>query len=416
MISPAKTQAGASDAARRPLAGVRILDFGQIILLPFATRWLAWMGAEIILVESRARPVQRVTPPFAFGRSGLNTGARFNSLNYNKASCTLNLKSAEAVALIKGLVTRCDAVVENFSAGAIDRLGLGYEVLSKEKPGLVYLSASAFGRTGEWRDYIGFHSAVNAFSGLAQITGYEGGPPRMLGAVLPDTIGGMYITYALMLALYDQRRTGQGCFVDFSMLEGLLSVMPQPIMDYTLNGREWNRGGNRDAAKAPHGIYRCQPDDQWVAISVSSQAEWVALCEVTGRRDWPADLRFIDEPSRLAHRVELDAAVETWTVHQTAVNATRLLQAAGIAAGPASNVGEVLNDPHLLARKFVVEVDHPEAGIRKNVGLPWKIGEVPDTEYRHAPLIGEHNRYVFGQILGLSDDEIRALTDKGVIE
>ena len=255
----------------QPLKGVRILDFGQVILLPFATRWLAWMGAEIILVESKSRPVQRLTPPFAFGRRGLNTGARFNTLNFNKTGCTLNLKSPKALGLIRKLVAQSDAVVENFSTGTMEKLGLGYEELRKANPSLVYLSASAFGRTGEWRDYIGFHSAVNAFSGLADITGYEGGPPRLLGAVLPDTIGGIYITLALLLALYDRRRTGQSAYVDFSMLEGMLSVMPEPIIDFTLNQREPTRVGNRHASKAPHGIYRCKGEDQWVAISVSSQ-------------------------------------------------------------------------------------------------------------------------------------------------
>jgi crotonobetainyl-CoA:carnitine CoA-transferase CaiB-like acyl-CoA transferase len=257
---------------------------------------------------------------------------------------------------------------------------------------------------------------VNAFSGLADITGYEGGPPRLLGAVLPDTIGGMYITLALLVALYSRRRAGEGCYVDFSMLEGLLSVMPQPIIDYTLNGREPRRVGNRDAAKAPHGIYRCKGEDRWVAISVTSQDEWIALCNQADRRDWLADPRFADELARAAHGRELDAAVEAWTRQRTADEVTRLLQQAGIAAGAALDVAELLADPHLRAREFVVEVDHPEAGPRKTVGLPWKLGNVADCRYTHAPLLGEHNRYVFGELLGLSDDEIRDLISEKVIE
>jgi crotonobetainyl-CoA:carnitine CoA-transferase CaiB-like acyl-CoA transferase len=404
--------------ALRPqaLKGVRILDLGQVILLPFATRWLAWMGAEVILVESGTRPVQRVTPPFAYGRRGLNTGARFNTLNFNKTGCTLNLKSTKGRDLVRRLVARSDAVVENFSSGTMQRLGLGYEELRRVNPSLVYLSASAFGQTGEWRDLSGFHSAVNAFSGLADITGYEGGPPRLLGAVLPDTIGGMYIALALLVALYNRRRTGEGCYVDFSMLEGLLSVMPQPIIDYTLNGREPRRAGNRDAAKAPHGIYRCNGDDRWVAISVTSQDEWAALCNQAGRRDWLADPRFADELTRAAHGRELDEVLEAWTRQHAANEVTRLLQQAGIAAGPALDVAELLADPHLRARDFVVEVDHPEAGPRMTVGLPWKLGNVADRKYTHAPLLGEHNRYVFGELLGLSDDEIQDLINEKVIE
>src|SRR4029079_5366955 len=195
------------------------------------------------------------------------------------------------------------------------------------------LSASAFGQTGAWRELSGFHSAVNAFSGLADITGYEGGPPRLLGAVLPDTIGGMYIALALLTALYRKRRTGKGAYIDFSMLEGLLSVMPQAIIDYTLNGREPARMGNRDATKAPHGIYRCRGDDKWVAISIATQDEWVALCTQAGHLDWLADARFADALARLAHAAELDAAVAAWTAERSAAEVTRLLQLAGICAG-----------------------------------------------------------------------------------
>ena len=286
-IVPKFSQAGVHDAVagKRPLAGVRILDFGQVILLPFATRWLAWLGAEVILIESSKRAFQRVTPPFAHGRPGVNTGARFNTMNNNKIGCTLNLKSPEGIDLAKRLVGISDVVVENFSTGTMEKLGLAYPALKKIKSDLIYLSASAFGRTGSWKDYAGYHSSVNAFSGVAQVTGYAGGPPRLLGAVLPDTIGGIYITFALMLALLHRQRTGAGGYIDFSMLEGMMTLIPQPILDYTMNAREWTRVGNRDALKAPHGIYRCRGDDRWLAISVATQAEWQSLCAVAGRID-----------------------------------------------------------------------------------------------------------------------------------
>ncbi len=405
-----------TEAGQRPLAGVRILDFGQVILLPFATRWLAWLGAEVILVESRKRAFQRVTPPFAYDKPGPNTGARFNTMNNNKLGCTLNLKSPEAIALVKKLVAKSDVVTENFSTGTMDKLGLGYEALSKINPSLVYLSASAFGGTGPWSDYIGYHSSVNAFCGLAQITGYEGGPPRLLGAVLPDTIGGIYITYALLLALFNRRKTGKGARVDFSMLEGMLSLMPQPIIDFTLNGKEWSRAGNRDAVKVPHGIYRAAGDDQWVAVSVGSQAEWQRFCAAIGRPDLSRDQRFADEASRHRNAEELDALIEAWSVTREAAAAAGLLQRAGIAASPVLSVAQLLDDRQLKDRGFVVEVDHPESGIRKTVGLPWKIGGVPEPDYRRSPLLGESNDYVLKDLLGLSEQEIEDLKKKDVIE
>jgi len=407
---------GKAEANRRPLAGIRIVDFGQVILLPFATRWLAWLGAEVILIESRKRAFQRVTPPFAYNKPGPNTGARFNTMNNNKLGCTLNLKAPEAIGLVKKLIGKSDVVTENFSTGTMDKLGLGYETLSKINPTLIYLSASAFGRTGAWSDYIGYHSSVNAFSGFAQITGYANGPPRLLGAVLPDTIGGIYITYALLLSLFNRQRTGKGAYVDFSMLEGMLSLMPQAIIDFTLNNKEWTRIGNRDVVKAPHGIYRCIGDDQWVSISVGSQAEWQRFCVAIGRQGLTEDERFTDEQSRHRNAVELDALIEAWSEKQDANAAAQLLQGVGVAAGPVLSVAQLLEDKQLKDRGFVVEVDHPESGVRKTLGLPWKIGDVPEPDYRRSPLLGESNDYVFKGLLGLSDQEIEDLKKIGVIE
>jgi crotonobetainyl-CoA:carnitine CoA-transferase CaiB-like acyl-CoA transferase len=405
-----------NEGGRQPLAGVRIIDFGQVILLPFATRWLAWLGAEVILIESRKRAFQRVTPPFAHNRPGPNTGARFNTMNNNKLGCTLNLKAPEAIELVKKLVVKSDVVTENFSAGTMDKLGLGYEALKAINPSLVYLSATAFGRTGEWSDYIGYHSSVNAFSGFAQITGYENGDPRLLGAVLPDTIGGIYITFALLLSIYNRRRTGEGAFVDFSMLEGMLSLMPQPVIDFTLNQKEWKRVGNRDAVKVPHGIYRCKGDDQWVAISVASQAEWQRFCTAIGHDEWTQDTRFVDELSRHRHAAELDKSIEDWSLAQEAESAAQQIQSVGIAAGAALSVAQLLQDRQLNARGFVVDIQHPEAGPRKTVGLPWKISGTPPPDYRHSPLLGESNDYVFKELLGLSGETIDDLKAKGVIE
>jgi benzylsuccinate CoA-transferase BbsF subunit len=360
--------------------------------------------------------VQRVTPPFAYGRRGPNTGARFNTMNHDKLGCTLNLKSPRAIALVQRLADMSDVVVENFSPGTMDKLGLGHEALRERNPRLIYLSASAFGHTGPWSAYGGFHSTVNAMSGFAQITGYPAGPPRLLGAVLPDTIGGIYITLALLVAVMHQKRTGAGCRIDYSMLEGLLTIMPQAIIDQTLNGRECGRVGNADDARAPHGIYRCLGDDEWVAISIASQGQWQVLCEVAGRPDWLAHPDFVDEYARQRHRAALDRKVEAWTMKHRAGEISRRLQAAGIAAGPASTVADLLSDPHLRERGFVVDVDHPEAGRRTTMGLPWRIGGLPTHDVRHAPLLGEHNSYVFKDVLGLSDAEIDELTACGAIE
>ena len=406
----------AADNRKRPLSGIRVIDFGQVILLPFATRWLAWLGAEVILIESKKRAFQRVTPPFAHDRPSVNTGARFNTLNNNKIGCTLNLKSPDAVELVKKLIAKSDVVTENFSTGTMEKLGLDYNTLKAVNPSLIYLSASAFGRTGAWRDYIGYHSSVNAFSGFAQITGYADGEPRLLGAVLPDTIGGIYITFALLLSLYHRKRTGEGTYVDFSMLEGMLTLMPQPVIDYTLNQREWCRVGNRDAVKVPHGIYRCHGSDQWVAISVQSQQEWQRFCGVIEHSEWASDPRFVDEMSRHRHAAELDRMIDSWSIQRDAQDLAMKLQEVGIAAGAVLSVAQLLADKQLIERGFVIDIEHPEAGSRKTVGLPWKVGHTPDADYRRSPLLGEGNDYVFKELLGLSDQTIEDLKQKNAIE
>lgn len=398
-----------------PLEGIRVVDVGVSVAVPFATMWLARMGAEVICLESRRHITQRLWPPFADGLRGENRAGTFNLLHSGKMSCTLDLGKPRGRELAEAIIRVSDVLVENFSFGTMDKLGLGYHRLMGLSPDLIILSLSAFGRTGPMSRHGGYHSAVLLYSGLAAITGYSGGHPRILGSVFPDPISGAYAVLGILEALYHRSSTGRGRHIDLAMYEAMLTVMPQAIMEHTLNGKDPQRIGNEDPVKAPHGVYPCRDEDTWIAISVGSEEEWSGFCRVTGHHEWRSDNRFASAENRRAHRAELDDRVTEWTRRYTPHDAMRLLQEAGVAAGPSLDAGGLLADPHLLHRGFVMETDHPEVGSRKTVGLPWRIGGIPPPGNQPAPILGQHTERVLCDLLGLSHGEVEGLIEEGVV-
>jgi crotonobetainyl-CoA:carnitine CoA-transferase CaiB-like acyl-CoA transferase len=396
-----------------PLAGIRVLDLGQIIALPFCTQWLAWLGAEIILVESNRHQGARAYPPYATGMVGPETSGLFNSLSMNKKSCAIDLSTAEGRDIVRRLVSHCDVMVDNFATGVIEKFGLGYDDVRGLRPDIVMLSLGAFGRSGPMKDRVGLHSAVIAYSGMANVTGYPGGRPRMVGGFLPDSLSGTYCCLAILAALHQRRRTGTGQYIEGAMYEMLLSLFPEAVIDETLNGREPERIGSRSRFQAPHNIYHARGDDAWIAISVASEVEWDALCRAARRPEWRDNPRFATMAARLANVDALDAEIERWTRQHRQVELAAALQEAGVTAGPVLKPDEVLADRQLNARGAVIEVDHPIAGRRRHLGLPWQFGS--PIEYHAAPLLGEHTREILTGLLGIGGDEYEALRSKGVL-
>ncbi|MCH9037277.1 MAG: CoA transferase [Chloroflexi bacterium] len=403
-------------ASRLPLDGIRILDLGQSVAVPVATLWLAYMGAQVVRIESRYRGItMRNWPPFANGIPGENRSGLGNLFACNKLSCTLDLSKPLARDLVRELVCISDVVVENFSTGVAERMGFGYQELSALRPDLIMVSLAAFGRSGPMKGGVGFHSAVALFSGLSAITGYPGGHPRIPGSVLPDVVSGTYVVLALVQALYNRAMTGQGQYVELAMTENVMSIMPEAIIDYTLNGRQHRRMGNGDIVKAPHGIYPCRGDDAWISISVEDEAQWEALCRLAEHPDWLEDQRFAGGLARWRHQEDLDRLLAEWTRRGEPYELMHLLQQAGVPAGPALSTKGLLEDPHLQARGDIVTTDHPEVGTRSMIGIPWRISGLPPVEYRPAPLFGQHVSLVLGQLLGLPEGEIQRLVDEGVV-
>lgn len=398
-----------------PLKGIRVADLGQAVAVPFAGRWLATMGAEVIHLESHRRPSNRTWPPFADDVQGLNRSGLYNLYNGSKLSLTLNLRTDAGREIARSLIAISDVVTENYSTGTMEKLGLGYQELAKIRPDIIMLSMSAVGRTGPMRHFVGYHSAVLMMSGLADITGYPQGHPRIMGTVFPDPVSGMYAVFAVLGALYRRSKKGMGQYIDVAMTEAMMSLMPEAIFDYSLNSRKPQRVGNEDRWKAPHGVYRCLEEDQWIAISVGSDNEWRALCGAVGHMEWLTDSRFVDGEARRRHRDELDPVLEAWTREREPLEATRRLQDAGVPAGPSLTTEGLLNDPHLKERGFVVEVEHLEVGHRATVGVPWKISEMDPPDHRPAPLIGQHNEYVLCELLGHSTAQVDRWIEEGVV-
>ncbi len=398
-----------------PLAGTTVLDFGQFIAMPFCTLWLAWLGAEVIVIESKRRLTSRSAPPFAPGLEGNpDASGYFNLLYSAKKSCVVDMTTPTGRDIARRLAAQADVVVDNFTTGVMEKLGLGYADIAALNPSVIMVSNGAFGRTGPMRNSRGLHSAVNLFSGVADVTAYVDGAPRILGGCLPDPLSGTFSNFAILAALHHRRRTGQGQFVDVAMYEAMLTMIPEAVIDLTLNGNEPQRAGNRDPVNAPHGIYRCRDDDTWIAITVDGDAAWSALCRAAGRPDWASDPRFAGAEARRANVAVLDAAVEGWTRTIEVHAAVDHLQAAGISAGPVLRVDELLDNDQLQARRAVVTTDHPVAGQRRQLGLPWQMDSL-GVRYAPAPLLGEHTHAILTGRLGITDAEYARLEADGVL-
>jgi len=399
-----------------PLDGVRVADFSWVIAGPYATMWLAVMGAEVVRIETNQHiDVNRRGQPFAGGIAGENRSGLWNSLNFAKLSCNLNLAKPKAADLARQLVSISDVVVENFAYGQMARFGLGYAELRKLKPDLILVSSSGVGRTGPERGYVSYNEQLVAYSGLASLTGNIGGAPTNVGGFWADHLSATALAFAILAALRHRTRTGEGQDIDISMTEAVMSQLPQGLMDYAMNKRVPVPLGNRDAVMVPHGVYHCKGEDKWVAIAVSTEEEWRSLCQAMGDPPWTREKKFADPASRRQNLSELDDNINAWTRERSHYEVMEILQGVGVAAGPSVDIEELVNDPHLREREFFVSPNHLETGRLSLPGLPCKLSAHPTLNYAPSPLLGQHNEYVFLELLGLSDQEFAELIGEGVI-
>ena len=395
------------------LKGIRVIALTWVWAGPWMGAVLADMGAEVIKIETNQRPdSQRVIKIWKGAKQGLNHG-QFNITNRGVKSCTLNLKQPEGGEIFKKLVKVSDVVITNFAPRVMPSWGLDYTALKEVKPDIILVSLPGFGSTGPDKDFVSYATTIEAAGGLSASFGYSGEGP-VLSAIYPgDPIGSMYGVVGVLAALNYRDKTGKGQHVDIAQSEGVTTLIPESIMEYTTNGGIRPRMGNRDEIMAPHGCYPCKGEDKWVAIAVGTDEEWNALCRVMVNPDWSKDERFSDQFNRWQNQDELNKLIAGWTKDFTHHEVMYKLQKAGVAAGASLNIEEVVNDPHVKERGVFIEQNHPEAGKTIVYRSPWTSALTASNP--PAPCLGEHNEYVFKNLLGMSDKDIGQLVDKKVI-
>lgn len=389
------------------LDDVSVVSLGQIYNGPYCALLLAYLGADVVKVEPpggermRARDEEGMTPEVVM-------------LNSSKDSLTLDLKSDRGTELFRDLVAEADVLVENYSTGTMDRLGLGYDDLAADNPELIYASGSGYGESGPYTDYPAMDLTVQAMTGVMDVNGFPEHPPVKTGVQVADFMGGVHLALAVLAALHQRERTGEGQFVEVGMMEAVYPTLLSPMAAHYTNPDAPHRTGNRHSGLriSPYNVY--QAEDGYVAIICNAEHIWERLTEAIGRPDLQDDERYGTNENRRERMDAVDDVVRAWTSERTRDEAVDILRKAGVPCAPVQTRDEVLHDEHLEARGMIQEVHHPDAGTIRVPGLPMKLhgAEGPQIEVADGP--GASSRAVLAD-LGLSDDAIDELADAGVI-
>ncbi len=402
------------DSRALPLAGVRVCDFTWIVAGPQATRILADLGADVVKVENESYidsmrwGLQADPDNPSFNGSGFH-----GNFNRNKRGITANLHHPKGREAVERLIAQSDVVIENYSAGAFERMGFGWDRIQELNPNAIYVSLSGFGQIGRDRLYITWGPTAAAVSGATQMSGLPDEDPAGWGYSYLDHTAGYYGAIGVLMALHHRRRTGEAQHVDIAQIETGMVLTGVPVLDYQVNGREYRRVGNRDEhlSIAPHNTYRCAADqvgdDRWIAIVAEGEAQWAALCEGLGAPELASDERFASNESRKAHEDELDAAITGLTRGRDARELMYALQAQGVPAGMCQRTDDKMeHDEQLAARGFYPVAPHGQLGEHRYEGYPAKFSDARWRMVRGAPLLGEDTMEVLTELLGYSADEV----------
>jgi formyl-CoA transferase len=397
---------------KKALAGVKILDLTQFEAGTSCTEILAWLGADVIKLESPGAGDQGRW--LATEKPGVDS-YYFILLNANKRSITLNLKHEHGKAMFLDLVKQVDVLTENFSPGTLESFGVGYDVLREVNPRLIYLTIKGFGTYGPYSEYKSFDMIAQATGGAMSITGFPGSPPLKPGPTIGDTGTGIHAALGVLAAYIQRGETGKGQKVEVAMQDAVVNFVRVPMMGTYMSQKPVRRMGNK-LGPGISDIYKCAPggDDDYVFMLTTNEEMWRALCSAMDQPGLADDPRFANPKARAKNNEELSALLNEWTSRHTKHEVMKILGSAGVPCGAVLNTVELLNDPHLRERQMIVDIEHPARGKISMPGCPVKLEDSP-AEVKSAPLLAQHNAEIYGQMLGLGQQQLDELKTKGVI-
>ncbi len=393
----------------KALSDLLVLDLTRVLAGPYATMLLADMGAEVIKIEEPIKgDDSRHYGPFVGEES-----AYFMSLNRDKKSMTLNLKSEQGKEIFKDMVRHADVVVENYRPGTMEKLGLGYDVLQEINPRLVYAACSGYGNTGPYRHKPAYDIIVQGFGGLMSITGQADGGPTRVGASVGDITAGLFTAFGIMTALHARESSGLGQMVDVAMLDCQVAILENAIARYFVSGDVPGRIGNRHPSITPFDVIPTKKHH--IIIAIGNDALFKKLCDILEISDAASDARFLTNDDRTKNYAELEPILEARFMTKTAIEWLAILEGAGIPCGPVNRIDEVVNNPQVIEREMIVEVEHPIAGKLKMPGTPVKLSKNPGGVEKPSPLLGQHTAEILERLLGLDAEEVARLNEEKVL-
>lgn len=401
----------------KALEDIRVIDLTRIYAGPYCSMLFADMGAEVIKIEPPGGEIIRDNPPLVKeGENGPHDRSRsgyFLNLNRNKYGITLNLKHPKAVSIFKDLVKIGDVVLENYAPGVMKRLGIDYPVLKEVNPRIIMASISGFGQWGPYSERIAFDHLAQAMSGMMSITGHPDSPPTRVGTSLGDVNASVHAAFAIMTALWHREKTGVGQYVDISMQEAMVSILEGAIVRWTI-GRELQTPiGTHNPHESPMAAYKCK--DGYIIIATVGDEHWHRFCKAIGKPEWAEDPGYRTKRQRWDKKYIMAEEIEKITANYTIKEVGEMMDRERVANSPILNIEQVVDDPHLNARGYFVEVEHPVIGKAKLPGIPFKLSETPGDVERPSPLVGEHNELILGKYLGMSKEEVGRIKEEGVI-
>jgi crotonobetainyl-CoA:carnitine CoA-transferase CaiB-like acyl-CoA transferase len=394
----------------KPLDGIKVLDLTRVLAGPYCTMLLADMGADVVKVErpGAGDDTRAFGPPFVNGES-----AYFMSINRNKRSLTLNLKEDKARQILRQLLETVDVVVENFRPGTMESFGFGYEAVHDFNPALVFCSISGYGHTGPDADLPGYDLIIQGEGGAASLTGDTEGPPYKVGNSQADIVAGMMAFQGILLALLARHQSGTGQKIDISMLDCQVAMLTYQAGIYFATGESPTRLGNQHPTITPYETYRCK--DGFINLACGNDNMWRTFCRVIGQEEWTEDPRFRTNADRVGHRRQLAALLEPVILQKTTQEWIDQLRQNGLPCGPIQTVGQVCEDPQVIARDMIVSLDHPTAGPIRVTGVPIKLSDTPGEVHSAPPTLGQHTTEVLGDWLQINATEAKVLHQEGVV-